>query len=60
MKIKRDDGSKEPLVKRFTLEVPETKGRFFKIIVRNPGVLPPWHDGAGQASWIFVDEIILW
>lgn len=60
VKIKRDDGSKEPIVKRFTLEVPETKGRYFKIIVRNPGVLPPWHDGAGQASWIFVDEIILW
>ena len=52
--------SREPIVERYTLEVPETTGRFFKIIVRNPKVLPAWHDGAGQPSWIFIDEIILW
>lgn len=60
MRIKREDGNNIPFVKRYTLDIPETTGRFFKIIVRNPGVLPSWHDGAGQASWIFVDEIILW
>ncbi len=58
--IKREDTDNVPFVKRYTLDIPETTSRFFKIIVKNPGVLPPWHDGAGQASWIFVDEIILW
>lgn len=60
LRIKRLDDSREPMVKRYTLEVPATVGRFFKIIVKNPTVLPPWHDGAGQPSWIFIDEIILW
>ncbi len=60
MKINKQVGGTDSTIERFTLDVPGTKGRFFKIIVRSPKVLPPWHDGAGQASWIFVDEIILW
>lgn len=58
--IKRENGDNVPFVKRYTLDIPETTGRFFKIIVRNPGVLPSWHAAAGETSWIFVDEIILW
>jgi uncharacterized membrane protein len=60
LKIKKSNSGKEPIVERYTLEVPETTGRYFKIIVRNPKVLPEWHDGAGQPSWIFIDEVILW
>ena len=60
LNIQKGNNTKEPIVERYTLEVPETTGRFFKIIVRNPKVLPAWHDGAGQPSWIFIDEIILW
>lgn len=60
LKIKKSNASREPIVERYTLEVPETTGRFFKIIVTNPEVLPAWHDGAGQPSWIFIDEVILW
>lgn len=58
--LKRAKGFRNPSVQRYTLEVPETKGQFFKIIVRNPKVLPAWHDGAGNPPWIFVDEVILW
>ena len=59
-KIKGANNIRKPFVKRYSLEVPETTGRFFKIIVRNPKVLPSWHDGAGKPPWIFIDEIILW
>ena len=50
----------ESRIKRFTLNVKNTEAQFFKIIIKNPEVLPDWHEGAGNASWIFVDEIFLW
>jgi uncharacterized membrane protein len=58
--IKREGTSKSDLLKRFTIAIPNTKTRFIKIIVKNPKKLPKWHEGAGQPSWIFVDEIFLW
>ena len=60
LKIRKKAKGSEPVVERYTLEIPKTSARYFKIIVRNPKVLPPGHDGAGQASWIFIDELILW
>jgi len=60
LKIRKKAKGNEPVVERYTLEIPKTLARYFKIIVRNPKVLPPGHDGAGQASWIFIDELILW
>lgn len=32
---------------------------FLKIVVKNPGVLPPEHGGAGEPSFIFLDEIFI-
>ena len=34
-----------------------TKGRFLKIHAKNIGKCPPWHAGAGGATWLFIDEI---
>ncbi|MGB0776511.1 MAG: GH92 family glycosyl hydrolase [Flavobacteriaceae bacterium] len=31
--------------------------RFIKLIAYNRGPCPPWHQGAGGASWIFIDEL---
>ncbi|MDU8886025.1 c-type cytochrome domain-containing protein [Yeosuana sp. MJ-SS3] len=50
----------ESSIKRFTLNINNTEAQFFKIIIKNLGVLPTWHEGAGNASWVFVDEIFLW
>ncbi|MBL7930542.1 MAG: GH92 family glycosyl hydrolase [Bacteroidia bacterium] len=33
------------------------KARYVKIVARNPGKLPPWHQGAGGESFLFVDEL---
>lgn len=33
--------------------------KFIKIKIYNPGVMPAWHPGAGEPSWIFVDEIVI-
>jgi len=57
---KRKGESKEDVLNRFTLSIPNTKAQFLKIIVKNPKRLPKGHEGAGQPPWIFVDEIFLW
>ena len=33
--------------------------RYLRIVVPNPGPLPPWHPAPGQPSYIFTDEIII-
>jgi len=33
--------------------------RLLRIVVKNPGVLPEGHPGAGYDSWIFMDEIVV-
>ena len=33
--------------------------RFVRVRATNAGECPPWHPGAGEPSWIFVDEIVV-
>lgn len=35
------------------------KSRYVRVVMKNGGILPAWHQAAGQASYIFCDEIIL-
>jgi hexosaminidase len=35
------------------------KTRYVKIIAKNIGICPAWHEGAGEKAWIFVDEIVV-
>ena len=37
----------------------QINGRYVKVIAKNHGVCPPWHDFAGKPGWIFVDEIAI-
>jgi hypothetical protein len=50
----------DPEIKKVTVDIPNTSARFFKVVVKNYGVLPTWHPGAGNDSWVFIDEIFLW
>jgi len=34
-----------------------TKARFVRVKAKSSGKLPAWHEGAGEDSWIFIDEI---
>jgi hypothetical protein len=34
-----------------------TNFRYLKVEAENYGICPPWHQGAGGNSWLFVDEI---
>lgn len=33
--------------------------RYLRIVVKNPGVLPPWHQAHGQPSYLFCDEVVV-
>ncbi|NDB35095.1 MAG: beta-N-acetylhexosaminidase, partial [Flavobacteriia bacterium] len=33
--------------------------KYVKVLVKNPGTCPAWHLGAGNPSWLFLDEIII-
>ena len=60
LKINEDNKNDLSEIKKFTVNVPETKAQYIKVVIKNPKVLPSWHEGRGNASWIFVDEIYLW
>jgi hypothetical protein len=51
---------KEEIVYRILQsEIRPVKCRYVKIIARNYGTLPSWHQGAGGQAWIFCDEVVL-
>ncbi|MDF1867417.1 MAG: exo-alpha-sialidase [Saprospiraceae bacterium] len=35
------------------------RSKFIKIVVKNFGSIPEWHDGKGTPAWLFVDEILV-
>jgi len=49
-----------PIIKQFSQGFPRTKARYIKVRAVNPGVCPPWHEGAGESCWLFVDEIVVY
>jgi len=46
---------------RFGVDVPEGTGplRFLRVRARNLGLLPDWHQAAGEYAWLFADEIVV-
>jgi len=40
--------------------LPVTKARYVKVIGKNLGKCPEWHEGHGQDCWIFTDEIVVY
>jgi predicted alpha-1,2-mannosidase len=57
--VKNDvaDNTEGSIIKDFSINLAETKARFVHVVVRNRGICPPWHPGAGNKAWIFSDEI---
>ncbi len=47
------------LIQQFKTQFDPTKARYVKVIAKNYGTLPDWHESAGEDSWLFVDEIII-
>jgi len=39
--------------------MPNTKARYVKVIAKNLGKCPSWHEGSGEDCWMFMDEIVV-
>lgn len=54
------DQDMQPQIFKFQYQLPQPKaGRYIKIIAKNYGKLPVWHNGAGGNAWIFADEFVV-
>jgi len=47
-------------IQPFTQAFPSTPARYMRVTAKNYGVCPAWHEGKGQPSWIFIDEIAVY
>ncbi len=49
------------VVKRitFSAKLNSKPCKYIKIVAKNKGICPEWHEMAGQKAWLFVDEIIV-
>lgn len=36
-----------------------TKARYVHVKAKNLGICPDWHEGKGEACWMFVDEVVV-
>jgi predicted alpha-1,2-mannosidase len=55
-----DAKESENIIKNFSLSlVKPMKARYVKVIAKNYGKLPEWHQGFGGDAFIFIDEIII-
>lgn len=52
-------GAPGELIKIFEQEFQPVKVRYIQVHAKNLGVCPAWHPGAGEKTWLFVDEIII-
>lgn len=52
----KEDGA---IIKDFSAGFPQLVARYIRIVARNPGKLPSWHQSAGSESYIFADEIVV-
>ena len=46
-------------IKYFESLVYGAPARFVRVNAKNIGICPRWHQGAGRAAWLFVDEIMV-
>jgi len=51
--------NENPSTKDFIVKLDSIKTKYVRIIVKNMGICPDWHSGAGGKAWLFVDEIIV-
>jgi hypothetical protein len=47
------------IIQNFTSGNLKVKARYIRVFVKSQGLLPDWHTGAGNSSFIFLDEIVV-
>lgn len=51
------DSVLENIIHDYKVSFPAVTARYIKVIAKNYGILPKWHQGAGGEAFIFTDEI---
>ncbi|MEA1896358.1 MAG: sulfatase-like hydrolase/transferase [Bacteroidota bacterium] len=46
-------------IKKFKTDANNSNVRFVKMLAKNIGTCPQWHESAGGKAWLFLDEIII-
>ncbi len=46
-------------LQRMSADFPTETTRYIKVLAKNRGICPDWHQGAGGKAWIFCDEVIV-
>lgn len=54
-----DPHAQGTIVKDYTINLNNLKTRYLRVVAKNPGPLPAWHQAAGSPSYMFCDEIII-
>jgi hypothetical protein len=54
-----DEKDESTIVRTVSVDFPQQKIRYVRIIAHNRGVCPEWHPGAGGKAWLFADEILI-
>lgn len=51
--------ARPPNLQYLTVDFPAKSVATLKVVIKNNGPIPEWHDGKGTPAWLFLDEIIL-
>jgi len=51
--------AKGAVIEELVAEFDKVKGQYIRVFTKTPLKVPEWHEGAGNKSWIFIDEIII-
>ena len=43
----------------YTIHFPDKTAKYIRVIAKNVGECPQWHQGEGYKAWLFVDEIVI-
>jgi predicted alpha-1,2-mannosidase len=54
-----DPRDKGGVIHDFAVMPRKDQVRYIKVVARNRAVCPDWHPGAGQAAWLFIDEVLV-
>jgi len=57
--INKIDKKTSSIIHDFSVRVYPKHVKYIKIVAENSGVCPDWHLGAGGATWLFCDEILV-
>lgn len=49
----------EVFIKEFNININHSMVRYIKIVAKNIGLCPLWHQGTENKAWLFIDEIII-